>query len=335
MRRVVLQQHIYVRQQLLLADFVLAQLKGVLVDDLGGRELVPGLGVDPHQQVHVIAVGAARKQHAFEFHRHVPQGAQFGGQQQELALGETAPGRAFHLHPDVAPQIQRLALAVHDRIQPRQAHPVVVAQLATGVANGLEHAQRLLRPAQALVGVGQVTQLQGIGRQKRLQALKRRQRRLVPAPIQPGLEQEQQRTHVRPMLVEVALDHRHAFREKAHRKHQSRAFDQNPGAGGVALLQGLPHGQRGIVVGDVEIVRRQTVIPLGLVRFRLHHPAILVDHRTGIARRFVQGHQPAALGNVGFRTFQSPIQLYGPVILLGLDQRLHPKAQEVLVGGVP
>ena len=43
------------RQQLLVADLVLAQRLGVFIDDLGGRELVAGLGVDPHQEVHVVA----------------------------------------------------------------------------------------------------------------------------------------------------------------------------------------------------------------------------------------------------------------------------------------
>ena len=136
------------------------------------------------------------------------------------------------------------------------------------------------------------------------------------------------------MGLKMALDHLHALVHKAHLQHQPCAFDQNPGAGGIARFQRLPDGQRGVVVRHVEIVRRQTVIPLHLVGLGIHHPAILTDHGVGVAGGLIQRHQAAALGNVGFRSLQLLVQADGLVVVLGLDQGLHPETKQVLVIGV-
>ena len=332
--RIVLQQHVHVRQQLLMADRVLAHRLGILVNDLGRRQLVAGFHVNAHQEIHVVAVGGAQHQHSFELHRHVTQGAQLGRQQQQLAFGKTAPRRALDANPDVAPQIQRLGLAIHDRVQPGQTHLIVVTELPANVPDGLEHTQRFLRPAQSLISIGQFHQLGGVGGQELLEAFERVKRRFVIAAVQPGLEQEQQGAHIRTVRLQVALDHRHAFIDKAHRNHQTAALDQYARAFAVALLKRLPHGQRRVVIGDVEIVRRQAVIPLRLGGLGVHHPAILAHHRVRVAGCLIQRNQTAALGNVGFRTFQLAIQFERLRVIFGLDQGLHAQAQQVLVCGI-
>ena len=187
---IILQQHEHLGQELLAADLVLAQVPGVLVDDLGGRQLVAHFGIDPHQQVHVIAVGAALDQHALQLDRDVAERAQFRGQQHQLTFGEAAAGRTLHAYPDLLPLVQGVLLAFHHAIQPRQAHLFVVTQSALTIANRLEYSQRVLGTAQSFIRIGQVAPLGGIGRKVFLQADQDVQRLLVLSLVQPGAKQE-------------------------------------------------------------------------------------------------------------------------------------------------
>ena len=312
--------------------FVDVGLLGVLVDDLGGRERIADLRVDAHEQVHFVAIGRAGVELVFEFHHQVRQHVRLGGEQHELILGERPPGGVAHVQPQRPPRGERVRLAIRDAVEPRQAHALVVAEAAFGVAQRFQQTHRPARFLQALVGVGQIA-YRRVGRgQDGLQPFQRRQGVGVAAAGEVGLEQEQERRRGFAALRHVPLDHGQGLLAEAHVDHALTALEQHVQAVGVARLQVRPHGQRLIFGGDVHVVAGQARVPAHRGRLGGDETLVFGDHVLGPSGRLVELDQAAARGHVHGVAYGF-VEGDGVVVALGLDEQIHACAGEVGVVG--
>ena len=132
----------------------------------------------------------------------------------------------------------------------------------------------------------------------------------------------------------MPFNHRYAFVHETHLQHQPGCFHQNFGAFPIAGFERAPDFQRAAVVRQVEVMGRQTVIPLDLVGFRLHHPLVFTHHRIGVAGRLVERHQAPTFGHVRLTALKLFVELDRLPVLLGLDQCLDTQAQKFLVARI-